>query len=250
MAETCADGDEEAVYRMVNSNLRLVVSIVRKYDTKGIPLMDLIQEGNIGLLKAARKFDYRMECKFSTYASKWIHHYVSRYILNHENLIHIPAHRKEQIRKVMAVKTSLKHQNGLEPTLEQIAAGSGETLEEVQKLLKQVPQVLYSLDAPVNEEEAMAMQLTLEDPDAPQPMEAAAYRDLKQTLENLFEKLTLRQRQVLRLRFGMEDGICYSLQQIGTALGISKERARQVEREAIEKLKKLGADLGLEDFLL
>lgn len=248
LAESCALGDEDAVCTMVNSNLRLVVKIAQGYEGKGVPLMDLIQEGNIGLLIAARKFDPAREYRFSTYASKWICQGMSRCILNHAGLIRVPLHTMERIRKALAVKMLIQQQTGHAPTVEQIAAQSSESVEKTEELLKLVPQI-YSLDAPVGDVDDSALQQLLENLQAPQPQDEVVHRELKQTLEMLLLKLTHRQRQVLRLRFGLEDGTCYTLQQIGSCLGISKEAARQTEKQAIEKMKKLGAGLGLEDFL-
>lgn len=248
LAEACAQGDEDAVCAMVNSNLRLVVKIARDYEGKGVPLMDLIQEGNIGLLIAARKFDPTLEFRFSTYASKWICQGMSRCILNHAGLIRVPLHTMERIRKVLAVKASLQ-QTYPTPTVEQIAQHSGETVEKTRELMELVPQI-YSLDASVGDQENTALQQLLENLQAPQPQEELVHRELKQTLDLLLGKLTTRQQQVLQLRFGLKDGTCYTLQQIGNSLGISKEGARQSEKQAIEKLKKMGAGMGLEDFLV
>jgi len=247
LAMDCAKGDQEAIRRMVNSNLRLVVSVAREYAGRGVPLLDLIQEGSIGLLTAARKFDYTLECRFSTYATKWIKQGITRCILNHAGLIRVPAYTAEKIRKVLFAKTALTQQLGHTPTEEEIAANCGLSSEKVAELLALLPEV-SSLDVPAGEDEN-AVQTLLEDVFSPNPHEELVRRELKHTLDGLLGSLTDRQQQVLRLYFGMEDGTCHSLEQIGKLLGISKERARQIRHEGIEKLKKLGGELGLEDFL-
>ena len=248
LAQRCAAGDQEAVRKMVNSNLRLVVSVAREYAGRGVPLLDLIQEGSIGLLAAARKFDYTLEYRFSTYATKWIRQGISRYLVNHGGLIRIPAHTAERIRRVLSAQSALIQELGQAPTAEQIAAACDIPADKVLKLLALSPEVC-SLDAPVGSEEEGALQILLEDLQAPQPQEELVRQELKSTMDDLLGMLNDRQRQVLRLRFGMEDGICHSLEEIGTKLGVSKERARQVEHQAMAKLQRLGEDLGLEDFL-
>ena len=246
LAMACAAGDEEAIRQMVNSNLRLVVSVAREYAGRGVPLMDLIQEGSIGLIAAVKKFDYTLEFRFSTYATKWIRQGISRCLQNH-GLIRIPGYTGDQIRKVMTVKNSLVQESGEEPTSQQIAQACGMTAERVEKLLGMIPQTC-SLDAPVGEDEG-GIGTLVENIQSPHPEEQLVRDELNQTMRTLLSALTPRQQQVLRLRFGMEDGVCYSLDQIGTKLGISKERARQLERDAIGKLQKMGASMGLEDFL-
>jgi RNA polymerase primary sigma factor len=247
LAQACAQGDEEAIRMMVNSNLRLVVSIAREYANRGVPLLDLIQEGSIGLLTAARKFDYTLENRFSTYASQWIRQGMSRCLLNHAGLIRIPRHTMEQMRKLLAVRSAIE-QEGMKPTLEELSQRSGLTTDKVQDLLKKLPQVC-SLDAPAGSAENDSLQALLEDLHAPQPHEELVRRELMHRMDALLSTLEERQRQVLRLHFGMEDGECHSLSEIGSLMGISKERARQLEQNAIKKLRMLGADLGLEDFL-
>ena len=247
LAMDCAKGDEEAIRTMVNSNLRLVVSVAREYADRGVPLLDLIQEGSIGLLTAARKFDYTLDYRFSTYATKWIKQGITRCILNHAGLIRVPAHTAEKIRKVISAKTALTQELGHAPSGQEIAERCGLPEEKTEELLALLPEV-SSLDVPVGEDET-TVQALLEDVLSPKPHEELVRRELKRTMDTLLGTLTPRQSQVLRLHFGMEDGVCHSLEQIGKMLGISKERARQIEQDAMKKLKKLGGELGLEDFL-
>ncbi len=248
LARRCAAGDQDAVRKMVSSNLRLVVSVAREYAGRGVPLLDLIQEGSIGLLAAARKFDYTLDYRFSTYATKWIRQGISRYLENHGGLIRVPAHTAERIRKVLTAQSTLIQDLGQAPTAEQIAQVCGIPADKVLRLLALSPEVC-SLDAPVGSEEDGTLGVLLEDLQSPQPQEELVRQELKTTMDALLGMLNHRQRQVLRLRFGMDDGICHSLEEIGTALGVSKERARQIERQAMDKLQRLGEDLGLEDFL-
>jgi len=248
LAKGCAAGDGEAIRAMVNSNLRLVVSIAREYTGRGVPLPDLIQEGSIGLLIAAQKFDYTLQYRFSTYATKWIRQSISRYILGHAGVIRVPRQTMERMRKLLAIRSALSQESGEEPTLEELAKQSGESVEKVRQLLELLPEVC-SLDAPTGENEEGTLQMLLEDIHAPQPQEELVRRELKMMLDSLMDTLTDRQKQVLRLRFGMEDGNCYSLEKVGDLLGISRERARQIERQALNKLHKNGTPLGLEDFL-
>ena len=248
LARRCAEGDEDAIRTMVNSNLRLVVSVAREYAGRGIPLLDLIQEGSIGLLAAARKFDYTLDYRFSTYATKWIRQGITRCIMNHAGLIRVPAHTAERIRVLMASRAALLQQTGTEPTVAQIAEHSGIPEKKAGELLRLLPQV-SSLDAPVGSDEESTLQLLLQDMTAPQPQEELVRRELKQTMDSLLAMLDDRQQQVLRLHFGMDDGVCRSLEEIGGLLGVSKERARQIERQAMDKLQKLGTGLGLEEYL-
>ena len=248
LARRCRAGDQEAVRKMVNSNLRLVVSVAREYAGRGVPLLDLLQEGSIGLLAAAQKFDYTLDYRFSTYATKWIRQGISRYLVNHGGLIRIPAHTAERIRRVLTAQRDLIQELGQAPTAEQIGEVCGIPADKVLRLLTLSPEIC-SLDAPVHDEENGTLGVLLEDLQSPQPQEALVRQELKSLMEELLGMLNERQQQVLRLRFGMEDGIYHSLEDIGAALGVSKERARQIERQAMDKLHRLGAGLGLEDFL-
>ena len=247
LARRCAKGDEEAIRQMVNSNLRLVVSVAREYAGRGVPLLDLIQEGSIGLLAAAKKFDYTLDFRFSTYATKWIRQGVTRYLLNHANLIRVPAHTAEKIRKVALQRTMLLQQFGQEPTQEELAQACEMPVDKLRQLMQLHPEIC-SLEAPAGDEDS-TIGTILEDIHAAQPYETLVREELNQTMESLLQMLNERQRQVLQLHFGMVDDVCYSLEEIGKKLGVSKERARQIERQAMEKLQTLGASLGLEDYL-
>lgn len=246
LAKRCAAGDETAIRHMVNSNLRLVVSVAKEYAGKGVPLLDLIQEGSIGLLAAARKFDYTLDFRFSTYATKWIRQGVTRCLAEH-GLIRVPGHTADRIRKVLTAKSELLQKNGIEPTLEELSVYCQLPESRVRQLLQLNPEV-WSLDTPAGEDD-VTLALLVEDVLAPQPYEELVREELNQTMKSLLSTLSDRQERVLRLHFGMEDGVCHSLEEIGTMLGISKERVRQIERQAMDKLQRQGASMGLEDFL-
>ena len=248
LAQRCAQGDEEAIRKMVNCNLRLVVSVAKEYTGRGVPLLDLIQEGSIGLLAAARKFDYTRDLRFSTYATKWIRQGVTRCLLNHGGTIRVPVHTAERMRKIQAARAYLRQQNGLEPTAQEIAQRVELPAEKVEELLQLSPDIC-SLDVPTGDGEKGTLGTLLEDLEAPQPQEELVRKELEEMLDKLLGSLTPRQQTILRLHFGMEDGTCYSLEAIGEKLGISKERVRQVEKQAMDKLQAMGTSMGLEDFL-
>ena len=248
LARRCADGDEETIRQMVNTNLRLVVSIAREYTNRGVPLMDLIQEGSIGLLTAARKFDHRLDYRFSTYATKWIRQGISRYLMNHGALIRIPEHTAEQLRRIQYAASQLRQETGMEPTVAELGEKLSLPPEKVEQLLRLNPEIC-SLDLPVGSEEGGTLGALIQDQQTAQPQEELVRRELEHTMQTLLGALDSRQRQILRLHFGMDDGVCHSLEEIGKTLGISKERCRQIERQAMDRLQKLGASMGLEDFL-
>lgn len=247
LARGCAQGDEEAIRRMVTSNLRLVVSVAREYAGRGVGLLDLIQEGSIGLLTAARKFDYTMDYRFSTYATKWIRQGITRCILN-RGAIRVPQHTAERMQKLEAVRYELRKTYGGEPSEEALAAALGIPTEKV-RILQQLNPEVCSLDAEAVEDGKAALSSLLEDTEAPDPHEGLVRQELSQLLNQLLGQLNQRQQTVLRLHYGLEDGSVHSFEEIGKLLNISKERTRQIERQAMEKLLAEGEKIGLEDFL-
>ncbi len=247
LAVACAQGDMDAVRRMVSCNLRLVISVAKEYTGRGVPLLDLIQEGSIGLLIAATKFEPQRQLRFSTYATKWIRQRITRCILNHSGLIRVPLRAAERIRKIQYARWQLQQELSYEPDARAIAQRADMRPEKVEEYLELLPE-LCSLDAPTGDGED-TLQMLLEDVHAPEPQEELVRKELEAAMQNLLGQLTPRQLQVIRLRFGFEDGTCYSFEQIGKRLDISKERARQVESEALQKLQKRSRGLGLEDFL-
>lgn len=248
LARRCAQGDEEAIRALVNANLRLVVSIAKEYTGRGVPLMDLIQEGSIGLLAAAKKFDYTRELRFSTYATKWIRQSVGRCLAQHSGVIRVPTHTGEKMRKVLATQNRLAQELERAPTDAEIAKSTGLTVEQVRKLLDLVPETC-SLDAPTGEDGDTSLGGLLRDSTVEAPEKEVVRQELETTMQNLLDQLPERQRKLVSMRFGLEDGVCHSLDEIGREFGVSRERARQIEGQAMEKLRQMGMKQGLEDFL-
>ena len=248
LAQRCAAGDEAAIRQMVNANLRLVVYVAKEYAGRGVALMDLIQEGSIGLLVAARKFDYTRDYRFSTYATKWIRQGGTRCLMNNSGIIRVPLHTAEKIRKVEAVRSQLKQQYGTEPTSEEIGQQAGLSAAKVEELLSLSPDVC-SLDVLTGDGDKNTLGSLVEDLDALQPQEALVRQELEKLMHQMLDSLNERQRKILCLHFGLEDGVEHSLEEIGKSMGISKERARQIERQAMDKLQAMGESMGLEDFL-
>ena len=248
LARRCAQGDEEAIRALVNANLRLVVSIAKEYTGRGVPLMDLIQEGSIGLLAAAKKFDYTRELRFSTYATKWIRQSVGRCLAQHSGVIRVPTHTGEKMRKVLATQNRLTQELERTPTEAEIAESTGLTAEQVRKHLDLVPET-RSLDAHTAEDGDTSLGGLLRDSTVEAPEKEVVRQELETTMQTLLDQLPERQRKLVSMRFGLEDGVCHSLDEIGREFGVSRERARQIEGQAMEKLRQMGMKQGLEDFL-
>lgn len=240
LARRCAQGDEEALSQMVSANLRLVVSIAREYAGRGVALQDLIQEGSIGLLAAAKKFDHSLDYRFSTYATKWIRQGVTKCLSDYANAIRVPDYTAQRLNRLKTAGRELEATLGREPTHQELAEATGISEEKVAEYLSLEPKICSLEDT---------LEHPLEDSNASQPQQELVRRELKKTVEGLLCQLTPRQQQVLCLRFGMDDGICHSHEAIGEALDISKERSRQLEKQGIARMQKLASALGLEDFL-
>lgn len=248
LAERMAQGDPYARKRLSEANLRLVVSIAKRYVGRGMQFLDLIQEGNLGLIKAVEKFDHTKGFKFSTYATWWIRQAITRAIADQARTIRIPVHMVETINKVKKVSSQLLHKNGHDPTAEEIAEELDMPIDKVREIMR-VAQEPVSLETPIGEEEDSHLGDFIPDDDAPAPQDAASHTLLKEQLEDVLSTLTPREKKVLELRFGLQDGRNRTLEEVGKEFNVTRERIRQIEAKALRKLRHPSRSKRLKDFL-